>query len=156
MVGFHCVFPLFNSGFLCPSTDSFYPIVIPFFRHGLIFWTQLSPIERSWEYFAAQRVKLSRLVELRNGFQCIDYGLLHLSDKIWSTVSCFNWEMPILLSVGLREYVCYRKSLCHIIWYVHYTFSGVKCSLKPWPPLEIKTITWGLGPYTLIVCHQGI
>ena len=26
--------------------------------------------------------------------------------------------------------------------YVHYTFSGEKCSLIPWPPLEIKTIAW--------------
>ena len=31
-------------------------------------------------------------------------------------------------------------------------FSGEKWSLIPWPPSEIKTITWGLGPYILIVC----
>ena len=53
--------------------------------------------------------KMSCLVELQNGFQCIDYGLLHISGVFWSTVLCFNREMPILLSLCLRGYVHYKK-----------------------------------------------
>ena len=49
------------------------------------------------------------LVELRKDFQCIDYGLLHISEKFRCTVLCFNCEMPILLSLGLRGYVHYKN-----------------------------------------------
>ena len=68
------------------------------------------------------RVKLSCLVELHNGLRCIDYGLLHISEKFRSTVSYFNWEMPILLGVGLRGYVHYKKSLSHIMWLYNTTY----------------------------------
>ena len=44
-----------------------------------------------------------------NGFQCLDY-VLHTSEKFQSTISCFNWEMPISLSVGLRGYVHHKKA----------------------------------------------
>ena len=54
--------------------------------------------------------KMTCLVELHNSFQCIDYDLLHISEKFRSTVSCFNWEMPILLIVGLVGYIHYKKA----------------------------------------------
>ena len=64
------------------------------------------------------RSKMRCLVELHNGFQSIDYGLLHISELFRSTVSCFNWEIPILLSVGLSWNVHYIKAyaiLCDCI-----------------------------------------
>ena len=54
-------------------------------------------------------------------------------------------------SLGRNELTWLSRNILSLaleVWF----FSGEKCSLIPWPKLEIKTIAWGLGPYILIVC----
>ena len=57
-------------------------------RHGL--WTglktQTAESQSGSLRVATQGKKMSYLVEIHNGFQCIDYGLLYISEKFRSTV----------------------------------------------------------------------
>ena len=50
----------------------------------------------------------------------VDYGLLHILKQFRRTVSCFNWEMNILLSVAFEGVRTLQKSLCHAMW-LYYT-----------------------------------